>query len=214
MKTYPSINHSSKAPRKPCHVFVKYDGSNLRFAFSSKRGWHKFGTRKLLFDQTSELFGSAIPLFLEKYGDGLEKSFKHKDFRGVDHFVVFAEWFGAKSFAGWHDPDDPKDIVMFDVNPHKKGILGPKKFLDYFGHMPVAELLAIQNLNEELINNVREEKIDLESGYEIRPAIPEGVICKGSSDSVHDLWIAKIKTNRYLQELKKCRPMDWEELWE
>lgn len=212
MKTYPSIDHSSKAPRKTCHVFVKYDGSNLRYEFSKKKGWHKFGTRKLMFDQTSELFGPAIPLFLEKYGTDLETAFKHKDFRGVDQFVVFAEWFGAKSFAGSHDPDDPKDIVLFDVNPHKKGILGPKRFLDHFGHLKVAEVIAIQNLNEELIQNVREERIDLASNYEIRGEIPEGVICKG--DDGHNLWMAKIKTSRYLQELKRRRPKDWEELWE
>ena len=71
MKTYPSIDGLAKAPHKPCYTFVKYDGSNLRFEWSKKRGWYKFGTRKTMIDQNTPVFGSAIPMFLEKYGDGL-----------------------------------------------------------------------------------------------------------------------------------------------
>ena len=45
--------------------------------------------------------------------------------------IVYAEWFGAQSLAGMHKPwDHKRDIVLFDVNPHKKGFLGPKDFLD------------------------------------------------------------------------------------
>lgn len=216
MKSYPSIENSSKAPRKACYAFVKYDGSNLRFEWSKKQGWHKFGTRNLMFDQTSELFGSAIPEFLHKYAGDLEKVFlTDKAFRGVNRFVVFAEWFGVKSFAGQHEVDDPKDIVLFDVNPHKKGILGPKEFLDHFGHLNVAELCYNGNLNEELIAAVRGdhfEVVDFVSKYPIRTEVPEGIVCKGGTG--HDLWMAKIKSQRYYDELKRRRPCDWERLWE
>ena len=41
--------------------------------------------------------------------------------------------FGKKSFAGQHEQDDPKDIVLFDVNPHKKGFISPKQFIDILG---------------------------------------------------------------------------------
>jgi hypothetical protein len=213
MKTYPSIEHSAKAPRKPCYVFVKYDGSNLRFEWSKKRGWYKFGTRKQMFDETMPVFGTAIPLFLQKYGDELPKVFKtDKQFRGVENFTVFAEWFGAKSFAGQHQPDDPKDIVLFDVNPLKKGFLGPKQFLDTFGHLPVAELLETGNLSDELIQRVRSGSLSVESKYEIRSEVPEGVICKGGEG--HDIWMAKIKTQKYYDELKARHPIDWQSLWE
>jgi hypothetical protein len=188
------------------------DGSNLRFGWSKKKGWHKFGTRKLMIDETSSMFGPAIPLFMQKYADDLEKVFKTKEFRSVTEVIVYCEWFGAKSFAGWHDPDDPKDLVLFDVNPIKKGILGPKEFLDNFGHLKVAECLGLQNLNEELIDNVRNEKIDITSKYPIKTEIPEGVICKGNSG--HDLWMCKIKTTRYYEVLKDRHPQDWEDLWE
>lgn len=215
MKTYPSIAHSSKAPRKPCYIFVKYDGSNIRFEYSKKRGWYKFGTRRLLFDETSP-FGPAIPLFKEKYADDLEKVFKtSKLFHGVDGVTVFCEWFGAKSFAGQHDENDPKNLVLFDVNPNKKGFLGPKEFLDEFGHLKVAELIEFGHMNDELINHVRTENfdvVDFRSKYDIKTEVPEGVICKGGSGKLHDLWMCKIKSQRYYDELKKRHPADWEKL--
>lgn len=218
MKQYPSIKNSSKAPREACHVFVKYDGSNLRFEWSKRRGWYKFGTRTQMFDESHPTFGIAIPLFLEKYGDGFVRSFSHKDFRGVESFVIFAEFFGSNSIAGWHDSDhdaDPKDLVPFDVVPHKKGLLSPGQFLDRFGHLGVAELARIGNLNESLIASVREsrfDEIDFRSKRSIATSIPEGVICKGGSG--HDLWMCKIKSNAYLQEIKKRFPANWEDYTE
>jgi hypothetical protein len=167
-----------------------------------------------MFNETTPLFGPAIPKFKEKYADDLEKVFKHKDFRGVDRFTVFAEWFGAKSFAGQHEEDDPKDIVIFDVNPNKKGMLPPKQFLDYFGHMPVAECVYHGNLNEELIANVKASNfdfLDFRSKYEIKTEVPEGIVCKGVTGK-HDGWMAKIKTQNYFDELKRRKPLDWERL--
>jgi len=124
MKTYPSIGGPSSGHHKPCYAFVKYDGSNLRFEWSKKRGWYKFGTRKTLLDENHPIYGPAIPLFLQKYGDGLEAVFgKEKLFRGVENVIVYAEWFGSQSLAGMHKPwDHKRDIVLFDVNyPYPKG---------------------------------------------------------------------------------------------
>lgn len=217
MKTYPSIDNSSKAPRKVCHIFKKYDGSNIRIEYSKKRGWYKFGTRKCMLDENDPIFGKVVPMFLEKYADDLTSVFKNdKFFRGVDSAVVFAEFFGTKSFAGMHYPDDTNwDIVLFDVNPHKKGMLKPQIFLDSFGHLKVAELIGIQNLNDELIQSIRTEQIELASNYKIKTEIPEGVICKGESlKKGYPPWMCKIKTNRYMEELKKRYVHDWEKFWE
>jgi hypothetical protein len=106
-----------------------------RAEWSKKRGWYKFGTRKCMIDETDPIFGRAVPLFKEKYGDDLEKVFKsEKLFDGVQSVVAFAEFFGSKSFAGMHFPDDQSwDIVLFDLNLHKKGMLGPKEFIDTSG---------------------------------------------------------------------------------
>jgi hypothetical protein len=213
MKTYPSIEHSAKAPQQPCYVFVKYDGSNIRAEWSKKRGWYKFGTRTQLLDESTPIFGTAIPLFLQKYGDDLPKVFKaDSQFRGADTVTVFAEWFGAKSFAGRHLPEDSKDIVLFDVNPLKKGFLGPKRFVDTFGHLKVAEVLEISEMSPELVDRVRSGQLIVESKYDVRAEVPEGVICKGGDG--HAIWMAKIKTQRYYEELKARHPIDWQSLWE
>jgi hypothetical protein len=215
MKSYPSIDGPSRGQKSPCHVFVKYDGSNLRFEWSRKRGWYKFGTRKTLFDDTHPIFGTAVALFLEKYGDALPKIFqKEKMFQGVKNFVVFTEWFGAKSFSGAHKPwDKRRNIVLFDVNPMKKGILGPKDFLDLFGHLPVAEVVYQGNFGPWLVDAVRkEEGLDLESKYDVRAEIPEGVVCKGGRG--HELWMCKVKTERYKAALKELYEADWEKYWE
>lgn len=216
MKEYPSIQNSSKAPHEPCFAFVKYDGSNLRFEYSKKQGWHKFGTRHTLFDKSHETFGPAVDLFLNKYGDELPKVFKtEKLFRGVDRVIVFCEFFGANSFAGDHQPDDPKDVVLFDVNPITKGMLAPKQFLDCFGHLRIAECVWQGNLGAQLIQKVKDSDysfIDFQSKYEIKQELPEGVICKGGSG--HKLWLCKIKTNAYFARLQDRCPATWQLLWE
>jgi hypothetical protein len=215
MKQYPSINHSSKAPRKECYAFIKYDGSNLRFDWSKKRGWHKFGTRKTMFDETCSVYGSSIETFKNKYQDDIEKVFKHKDFRGVENFTVFAEWFGSQSFAGLHEQDDPKNIVVFDVVLNNKDFLSPKQFIDHFGHLEVAECVYHGNMNESLIAAVRSsdfDTVDFRSKYAIKNLTPEGIICKGGKGK--DLWMCKIKSQNYYDQIKSRRPNDWQDLWE
>lgn len=214
MKTYWSIDGPNKAPRQPCIAFVKYDGSNIRAEWSRKKGWVKFGTRRRLFDESDEIFGAAKPLFLNKYADDLAAVFKKdKQFRGVQTVTVFGEFFGQQSFAGAHKPNDKeKNIVLFDVNLLKKGLLSPKEFLDKFGHLNVAEVVYRGNLNTEFIESVRNSTIDVESKYDIKTVVPEGVICKGGSG--HNLWMCKIKTNEYLQKLKEEYEEDWTKYWE
>ena len=46
MIVYPSIAGLSHVPLgEPCLAFHKYDGSNLRFFWSRRAGWHRYGTR-------------------------------------------------------------------------------------------------------------------------------------------------------------------------
>lgn len=213
MKTYPTIRGPNTAKDEPCYAFVKYDGSNLRFEWSRKRGWYKFGTRKRMFDRSDRIYGPAIDFFLEQFDDDLVKVFKsEKLFQGVQNVVVFGEWFGAKSFSGQHQPNDPKDLVLFDVNPIKKGIFGPKQFIDLFGHLHVAEVVWQGEITKQFVEDVRKERIDIESKYPIRSEIPEGVVCKAGTD--HRLWMCKIKTERYREALKTLYRADWAKYWE
>lgn len=213
MKSYPSIEHSGKIkPNQEGYVFVKYDGSNLRFEWSKKRGWYKFGTKTKMFDHTSPIYGPSIDVFLNKYAQGIEEVIlKDKKFNSVESVIVFCEWFGEKSFAGKHFENDPKELVLFDVNPHKKGILSPKDFLNYFGHLEVAELLCRTTIDKEFIESVRTGEFDCSSKLPIANKIPEGVICKGMDGN---LWMCKIKTNYYLSVLKERLGNNWQQYWE
>lgn len=63
MEQYPSILGSAKAPLgKPCIAQYKYDGSNLRFEWNPKRGFHKYGTRRHLFDQTDPVYRGILDI--------------------------------------------------------------------------------------------------------------------------------------------------------
>lgn len=201
MKLYPSIQGSSKAPRKQCIAFYKYDGSNLRSEWNKKTGWSKFGTRKRLFDESDPDFGPAIEIFHNTLAKDLENVFAKK-YRDDRNITVFMEFFGDKSFAGQHVQDDPKKLILIDVNIYKKGFVAPREFVKNFKDVASAEVVYEGNLNEEFINDVRigNYKVD------------EGVICKGGSG--HDLWMCKIKTDAYLEKLKETFHSNWKDYWE
>ncbi len=211
MKEYPSIESVKYAPLgEHCLAFRKYDGSNLRVEWSKKSGWHKWGTRRRLFDHTDPDFGEAIGIFEKKYADDLVKVITdNKLFRSVNSVIVFMEFLGPNSFSGLHDPkvlagaginvesNGPKDVVVFDINLHKKGFLGPRNFVKTFEHLDVAEVMYDGPLTEKFISDVREGR------YPVR----EGVVCKGGDG--HKLWMCKIKTNAYIQELKDRFGVGW-----
>jgi hypothetical protein len=201
VKSYPSIPyHDRHTLNQPCHAFYKYDGSNLRFEWSKKAGWYKFGTRTRLFDHTDPDFGGAIDLFLNGLGDGVEKVFRDR-YKQSDRAIVFAEFFGPSSFSGQHVKEEPKDLVLFDVNLHKKGILGPAEFVKEFGHLRSAEVVYQGPFSEEFISEVWEDKLPL----------VEGVIAKGGEG--HSLWMRKVKTKSYKEKLITFFKGDWEKYW-
>ena len=201
MKSYPSIDGPSKAPRQPCIAFYKYDGSNLRWEWSKKRGWYKFGTRRRLFDHTDPDYGCAIPIFMESLAPELEAIFR-KEYRDINQIIVFTEFFGPNSFAGQHIKEQ-KELRLIDVNLHKKGIIDPRGFVNIFGSLPFAAQIVYEgNLNEQLILDIRDSKYD----------VNEGVVCKGGKG--HKLWMCKIKTLAYRKRLKEFYGEEWEEFWE
>lgn len=169
MKSYPSIAGSSRAPRKPCIAFNKYDGSNLRAEWSRKTGWTKFGTRKRLFDESDPDFGSAIPLFHETMADGLIDIFKKK-YRDDQQITVFMEFFGPNSFAGKHEPADPKELILIDVSLYKKGLIAPREFVKNFDSVPSAEVIYEGNLNEVFIEAVRNGEYPVVEGVVVKVA--------------------------------------------
>lgn len=194
MKTYPSILNAnySKTLDFDAYVFDKLDGSNLRFEWDKKKGWDKFGTRTRLFDQSDLVFGEAIPLFFEHFSLQLETVFKEHRYEKA---TAFFEFHGQNSFAGMHVPEDPKKITLIDVAPHKKGVLGPKEFLELFGHLEIARFLGIHRWDQDFVTLVREEKL--------QGVTFEGVV--GKAGSGHNLTMVKAKTQSWLDAVRlKC----------
>jgi hypothetical protein len=194
MKSYPSLNYFFDYWGIDVYAFDKLDGSNLRFEWSKKKGFYKFGTRNTMIDEKNEQFGKAIPIFLEKYGDELDKIFRSKDYRNDLSFVCFAEFLGENSEYGQHYPDDNFDVVLFDVNVYKRGFVKPKEFVQNFGHLDIPKLVYHGNLNKEFVKDVQENKFGLKEGV-----IAKGVVGTKKSEQV---YYCKIKTNKWLENLK------------
>lgn len=191
MKLYPSISASTGQQFREfdAYVFDKLDGSNIRAEWTRKRGWNKFGTRGRLLDETDPDFGEAIPLFQNTWADELSKIAKKQGWEGL---TVFLEFWGEQSFAGQHVPGDPKKLTLFDANPLKKGILGPRPFLDLFGHLPVAKFLGRMHWTRGFVERVRTGQV---------PDITlEGVV--GKAGEGHDLIMAKAKTQVWIDRVK------------
>lgn len=197
MIEYPSILASSKAPRLPCIAFEKYDGSNIRVKYTQTKGFNLFGSRTQTFDKNHPFLGSAIDIFYRDYENPLVDLIED-EFSNEREVIVFLEFFGDKSFAGWHDPEDTtKRLVLFDImigHKNRKFLL-PKEFIKLCqGKMTIPRIIYQGNLNDQLIADVRQGKYDVE----------EGVICKGTEKTgAHrgGVWMAKIKTQAYLDKL-------------
>jgi len=196
MKQYPHIEYWNKGILgETVWGFEKLDGSNIRCEWTKKRGWYKFGTRNTMIDEKHEQFGSAITLFQEKYGENLAKVFTDsKAYRNIRNFVVFSEYYGEKSFAGYHEPGDKMNITLFDISLFQKGWVPPKQFIDDFGHLEIPRLLYHGNLNKEFANNVKIGKYDVQ----------EGIMAKGTRKTKGNdiVWMVKLKTQIWLDKVK------------
>jgi hypothetical protein len=200
MKEYPSIDLYRKGIfGETVIAFDKLDGSNFRCEWSRKRGWYKFGSRSEMIDQ-SHWLGGSIPIFLAKYGDRLDKHFRsHKAYRNCQNFTVFSEYIGPNSFAGFHDFVD-MDVVLFDVNQFRRGIIPPREFVDNFGEFGIPRIVYIGNYNKSLVLDVRSGKYD----------VKEGTVCKGIRRTKGQplVWMVKIKTAEWLKRLRNLKGID------
>lgn len=202
MIEYPHIEYGNGIYGETVYAFDKLDGSNIRVEWNRKNakksaftgGFTKFGTKTQMISRTDQHFGDSVDLFLDKYCDDLnEIFFKEKYFRNIDRIIMFAEYFGPSSFAGWHDLTEPKDIVLFDVCPYRRGLIAPKLFVEFFGHLDIPEVIYIGNFNKELIENIKQNT-----------TLKEGVVCKGVRKSKGNdvVWMTKIKTSAWFDRLR------------
>lgn len=199
MKQYEEIKYYGDYWGLPIVAFDKIDGSNLRFEYSQKRGFYKFGTRNMIIDSSNEEFGFAIKLFLDKYADKLTKIFKSKDYRNSLSFVCYAELIGTKSEFGQHDfVNDTFDIIIFDIDEYKKGFIPPKQFVKHFKDCGIPNVIYEGNLNRDFVQTIKRNEYNL----------TEGVICKGiiPNKKENNLFYCKIKTNDWFERLRSKRP--------
>jgi hypothetical protein len=211
MLYYPKIPGSRDAPSGRCVAFEKYDGTNLHWDWDREFGWHCFGTRRDEFDLSEmgvarftaahahlhecvDVFHATLAVDLENVFTGQES------YKESDGFRVFTEFFGPNSFAGLHKADDPKRLVLFDVQAGSAGMIGPERFATDFGHLLIAKVIYRGKLTGKFAEDVRTGKY----------GVAEGVVCKGGPEP----WMVKIKTYAYLERLKRAFGERWEDYWE
>jgi hypothetical protein len=86
------------------------------------------------------------------------------------------------------------DVVLFDIDQYKRGLIPAREFVDNFGHLHIPRIIYIGNMNQDFIERVKNNEFNLK----------EGVICKGIRRTKgRDLvWMVKIKTSDWLDKLK------------
>ena len=208
---YPKMPGSGVAPLARCVAFDKYDGTNLHWVWEQELGWYAFGTRRDRFDLdnagVTEFNAAhpgleqAAPIFLDSLADALTGILKTNDYYDSTEIIAFTEYLGPKSFAGKHKADDPKQLVLFDIQV-AAGFLAPDLFVDHFAALPIARVVYRGKLNGKFTTDVREGRFD----------VTEGVVCKGGETG--ETWMVKIKTNAYMKRLKASFASDWENYWE
>jgi hypothetical protein len=192
MKSYPSIQKDIQYGI-PVYVFDKLDGSNIRAEWDKKKGFWKFGSRNVLIDKSHKFLGESIDLIKEQESAMMKILTEQRWEKGI----VFFEFFGKNSFAGFHSPEDVKQVSLIDVMPFKQGILSPDEFVELFSEtIPTAKFLFRGNINQDVEKEIRERKMD---GITF-----EGVICKVKKNKKIDSpTMFKIKTYDWLTKLKE-----------
>ena len=214
MLLYPKIPSSRDCPGGRCLAFEKYDGTNLHWGWDRDFGWHALGTRRDEFNviedgirqflQVHAHLQDCVEVFQATLADGVERVFRDNDwYHPFSSLKVFTEFFGPNSFAGLHKADDPKSLVLFDVLAEPYGLVGPEQFVANFGHLASARVVYRGKFTGKFAEDVRNGKY----------GVQEGVVCKGGSGG-DDLWMAKIKTYAYMEQLKQAFAERWEEFWE
>lgn len=154
MKRYPSIPQQlpKKLRNTSVHVFDKVDGTNLRFAYEKKRGWVQWGTRNQVVDESHPIYGEAWQIFEQTLMEPLERIAAAQGWKSI---VAFAEFWGAQSLGGQHEPKDSMVLTLFDLAPGNKGFLGPESFLTLCEGLPIPQYLGEHVWDDTFVEEVR-----------------------------------------------------------
>ena len=195
MKSYNSIPRASiNGDGNEYFTFDKIDGRLIRAAFSHKTGFYTFGSKNNLINKDTPILGEAINIFMGSLSEPLSKIATDNKWINI---IVFAEFWGENSFAGEHVQNDVKFTTLLDVAIYKKGIMGPKEFLQHFQYCQIPNFLGVRTWDANFITEIRNDVIE---GVSF-----EGVI--GKSGSSHNLKMMKTKTNKWLNKVKDKYPI-------
>lgn len=188
MKQYPSIDG---VPRYgPCYVFPKYDGSNIRAEWTKKRGFDKFGSRKVLIGPDS-MFAEAISL-IEAQEDAFASVCSRQRW---DRVTCFFEFYGRESFAGLHVDGDPKVTTLIDVDVYRRGQIDPRDFIDIFGAFAYSAPCIATSFHKESQQGVRDGVFEGQTF--------EGVVCKvPSKRKWTPPYMYKMKSAAWIERVK------------
>lgn len=171
MKSYhsiPLLNPKIDLGRK-YYVFEKLDGSNMRAEWNPTKGFYKFGSRNILVDSSTPLGANAIPL-MKAQEEAIGRVLKAKK---IESAVCFFEFLGPHSFAGSHDYTKDSgqfECILIDINVHKKGILPPSQYLEWFSGIVKLPILFCEGL------------IDREDLEKLASITFEGIVAKADPE--------------------------------
>ena len=148
MLRYPKMPGPAGAQLGPCLAFAQLDGTNLFWEWTAGR-WTGFGLRSGGYLWTAEGIGdfrakhapqaAAPDVFAETLADSLAELLAVVAPGG--RAVAYTEFLGTDSFTGAHQPGDEMRLVLFDVWLDGHGFLGPERFVELFGTLPVPRVL-------------------------------------------------------------------------
>lgn len=210
MFRYPKMPGPAGAKLDKCVAFEKLDGTNLFWEWHREFGWTDFGTRSASYrldpggvtefnanhtglEEAPELFATL--------GEQMHPILTAQP--SIPTAIAYTEFLGAKSFAGMHVPNDPKRLILFDVFIPGYGFVGPWRFLELFADVPTPKVVYQGKFSGKLTEDVRAGMYP----------VTEGVVVKGGSDGA-DVWMAKVKTNAYLERLRQAFGERWADFWE
>lgn len=210
---YPKIAGSRQCTLKRCFAFEKYDGTNLHWDWEREFSWHSFGTRRdsfmlsqsgiAQFSTSHPELAECAPIFEQTLGPSLASIFlQNPRYQNIQEIKVFTEFLGSHSFAGRHQKEDPKRLVLFDVWVTPFGFISPAQFVEDFHSLPIARLVYQGKFTGQFAEDVRNGKYQ----------VAEGVVCKEGEGQ--NISMVKIKTYTYMKRLQQAFAENWEEYWE
>lgn len=194
MKDYPSIPRAMGQSFREipnAFVFDKLDGTSMRSEWNRKRGWYKHGLRHTRVDESNTLsfFAEGPVLFMERLAEPLAKIARDARWQSC---IVYYEYWGQKSLAGFHEQDDPKFLTLFDAAADGDDILPPGDFRKLFDDdVPTARFLGRTNWTRGYIDLVRQGQVE--------GVTSEGVVAKLATRG--ETVRAKAKTQTWIDRI-------------